>query len=216
MCDTSYIAEAFMQVIQNNRDVIAAVIVLTQKGQAYQVTEGRSALIKHLRKELERWFEPVVLPRKWLFANAMPLTMQGKIDQALIVNLLADNQKKLPHLLGLKLTPDIVELGLKVPQVQDLVYFPEHFPGFPILPGVVQLAWVEHVGKLFFGVDQSGKAFSHLEVIKFIQLIRPDNKLTLTLNWKADPGELCFNFSSGLGGCSSGRMVFKNKSNTPK
>ena len=97
-----------------------------------------------------------------------------------------------------------------MPQVQDLVYFPNHFPSYPILPGVVQLAWAEHYAKLFFGLEANyAKPFSHLEVVKFVHVIKPGDNLSLTLNWKAETGELCFNFSSGSQGYSSGRMLYK-------
>jgi acyl-CoA synthetase (AMP-forming)/AMP-acid ligase II/3-hydroxymyristoyl/3-hydroxydecanoyl-(acyl carrier protein) dehydratase len=209
LCENSFASEAFVQVIHESRDVIAAVMVLTKQGLDYQKTQGRNALIKQLRNSLQQWFEPVVLPRKWLFADAIPLTAQGKIDQTLLTSLLQNNGKKLPKILSLKSTTQVVELELKVPQVQDLIYFPDHFQGFPILPGVVQLAWVEHYGKLFFSLEESAREFSRLEVVKFIQIIRPGDELTLTLNWEAESGELCFNFSSDSGGCSSGRMMYK-------
>jgi acyl-CoA synthetase (AMP-forming)/AMP-acid ligase II/3-hydroxymyristoyl/3-hydroxydecanoyl-(acyl carrier protein) dehydratase len=211
LCEDSFVSEAFAQVVQESRDVIAAVMVLTKEGIVYQAIQGRNALIKQLRNSLQRWFEPVVLPRKWLFADSIPLTAQGKIDQTLLAFLLHNNEKKLPKILSLKSTTQIVELELKVPQVQDLIYFPDHFQGFPILPGVVQLAWVEYYGKLFFRLEESAREFSRLEVVKFIQIIRPGDELTLTLNWKAESGELCFNFSSESGGCSSGRMVYRCK-----
>ncbi|MEQ1738736.1 MAG: AMP-binding protein [Methyloglobulus sp.] len=209
LCEDSFVSEAFAQVIHESRDVIAAVVVLTKEGLNYQTTQGRNVLIKQLRNSLQRWFEPVVLPRKWLFVDAIPLTAQGKIDQSLLASLLQNNEKKLPKILSLQSTTQIVELELKVPQVQDLIYFPDHFQGFPILPGVVQLAWVEHYGKLFFRLEESAREFSRLEVVKFIKIIRPGDELTLTLNWKAESGELCFNFSSDSGGYSSGRMVYR-------
>ena len=205
------IGEAYALVITQKRDMVAVVVALNQAGLLHLSTHGRNHLIRQLRKGLERWFESVVLPRKWLFVNTMPLTQQGKIDQSLLTSLLESDRQKFPQQLSLTFTADSVQLELKVPQVQELIYFPDHFPGYPILPGVVQLAWVEHFGKLFFGLGNPSQSFSHLKVVKFIQLIRPGDELTLTLNWKADSGELHFNFSSGLGGCSSGRMVYKGK-----
>jgi len=203
------IEDAFMVTISKKRDVIAAVAVLSREGLIYESVNGRSGLIKQLRKELVQWFEPLVLPKKWLFVNRLPLTLQGKIDQLLLTNLLESDRKKLPQPLGFKIESDSVQLNIKVPQVQESIYFPDHFPDFPILPGVVQLAWVEHFGKLFFSSDNLTHAFSHLEAVKFIKIIRPGDQLTLTLKWKAISGELSFNFSSVAGGCSSGRMVYK-------
>jgi len=106
--------------------------------------------------------------------------------------------------LNLAISADEVQLNLKVPE--DLVYFPNHFASYPLLPGVVQLAWAEHFGKLFFSIT---KPFCQMEVVKFIKIIQPGDELTLTLNWKAVSGKLYFNFSSGLGAHSSGRMVYE-------
>ncbi|MGZ8181048.1 MAG: AMP-binding protein [Methylobacter sp.] len=201
-----WIDDAYALVIAKHRDVVAAVVVLNPQGLEQLAIQGRNRLIRQLRKTLEPWFESVVLPRKWLFVNTMPLTAQGKIEQPLLKNLLDFDSRKLPQVLKLEITPDGIQLGLRVPE--DLLYFPDHFASYPILPGVVQLAWVEHFGKLFFDIDQP---FSHMEMVKFTQVIQPGDELILALNWKAVPGKLYFNFSSERGAHSSGRMVYEGK-----
>ncbi|MDO9046312.1 MAG: AMP-binding protein [Methylobacter sp.] len=200
-----WIDDAHALVIAKSRDVVAAVIVLSQQGVKQLKSQGRNQLIRQLRKTLGQWFEAVVLPRKWLFVNTMPLTTQGKIKQPLLKSLLDFDSRKLPQVLSLDVAPDSARLGLKVPE--DLLYFPDHFAGYPVLPGVVQLAWVEHFGKLFFVID---KPFSHMEVVKFTQVIQPGDELTLALDWKAASGKLYFNFSSERGMHSSGRMVYED------
>jgi 3-hydroxymyristoyl/3-hydroxydecanoyl-(acyl carrier protein) dehydratase len=164
---------------------------------------GRNRLIRQLRRQLGQWFEAGVLPRKWLFVNTMPLTSQGKIKQQMLKSLLDFDSRKLPQVLNLEVTPDSIHLGIRVPE--DLLYFPDHFAGHPILPGVVQLAWVEHFGKLFFVMD---KPFSCLEANKFLQAVQPGDVLILAIEWKAAQSKLCFSFSSERGVYSSGRMVY--------
>jgi len=149
----------------------------------------------------------VVLPRKWLFLERMPLTAEGKIEQSILKHLLDMESRKSPYVLGIDKTGDSLELKLNVPE--DLIYFPDHFSSYPILPGVVQIAWAEHFGKLFFAID---KPFLTMDVIKFVSVIQPGNELKLTLNWKALAGKLYFNFSSELGAHSSGRMVYGDRS----
>lgn len=206
-----WIDEAHALVINKNRDVVAAVVMLSQQGVEQLEAQGRNRLIRQLRKTLEPWFESVVLPRKWLFVNTIPLTSHGKIEQQLLKSLFSvptscGTSRKLPHVLNLEMVSDGVRLGLRVPD--DLLYFPDHFATYPILPGVVQLAWVEHFGKLFFVID---KPFSHMEVVKFTQVIQPGDELTLALDWKAATGKLYFNFSSDRDTHSSGRMVYEGK-----
>ncbi|MFU8790276.1 MAG: AMP-binding protein [Methylobacter sp.] len=200
------IEEAYVLALSKTRDTVAAVVVLTAQGLGQLENEGRNKLIRHLRKALEPWFEAVLLPRKWLFVNTMPLSVQGKIDRELLASLLDFDNGKLPQVLNVDINADSVQLGLRVPE--DLLYFPGHFADYPILPGVVQLAWAEHFGKLFFVIAQP---FSSMEVVKFTQAIHPGYKLTLCLDWKTAQGKLHFNFNSALGTHSSGRMVYAGK-----
>ena len=200
------VAEAFTLVLTRHRDVVGAVIILTEDGLQSLKTKGRKPLIKQLRDALYQYFDAVVLPRKWLFLEQMPLTAEGKIEQPILKHLLDMDNRKLPYVLGIEKTGDSVELKLNVPE--DLIYFPDHFPDYPILPGVVQIAWADYFGKLFFVINEP---FLTMEVIKFVSVIRPGNELKLMLNWKALPGKLYFNFSSELGAHSSGRMVYGDK-----
>lgn len=203
---TPWVAETFTLVLTHHRDVVGAVIVLTGDGVQSLKTEGRKPLIKQLREALHQYFDAVVLPRKWLFLERMPLTAEGKIDQPILKNLLEMDSRKSPYALGFEKTGDSVELKLNVPQ--NLIYFPDHFSSYPILPGVVQIAWAEHFGRLFFVIDGP---FLHMEVIKFVKVIPPGADLKLMLTWKALPGKLYFNFSSESGMHSSGRMVYGHK-----
>ena len=200
------IADAYALVINKTRDSVAVAVVLSSLGLEQLRSQGRNRLIRHLRKALEPWFETVLLPRKWLFINAIPLSAQGKIDRQLLISLLDFDGGKLPQVLNVAINADSVRLALRVPH--DLLYFPGHFADYPILPGVVQLAWAEHFGKLFFLIAQP---FSSMEAVKFTQAIHPGYELILSLDWNSAQGKLHFNFSSEQGTHSSGRMVYQGK-----
>jgi acyl-CoA synthetase (AMP-forming)/AMP-acid ligase II/3-hydroxymyristoyl/3-hydroxydecanoyl-(acyl carrier protein) dehydratase len=206
MAETPWVAEAFTVAITKSRDVVGAAVVLTEAGSNTLKIEGRNALIRQLRASLYQWFDSIVLPRKWLFLDSMPLTTQGKIDQYLLNALLDTDNQRLPQVQGVCIKPNTVKLTLKVPE--DLIYFPNHFSTYPILPGVVQIAWAEYFGKLFFAIDQS---FLAMEVIKFVKAIQPGNTVKLTLNWNMSPDKLHFQFRSEDGIYSSGRLVYAAK-----
>jgi 3-hydroxymyristoyl/3-hydroxydecanoyl-(acyl carrier protein) dehydratase len=206
LMDTPWIADAFTVMIEKSRDVVGAVVVLNQDGLQLLEAKGRNQLIKQIRTALSQWFEAVVLPRKWLFTDRIPMTTQGKVEKHLLMQLLNTDSRKLPQVLGFESTPRSVELDIKVSA--ELVYFPDHFAGFPILPGVVQIAWAEHFGKLFFAISEP---FSQMETIKFVKIIQPEAELKLALKWEANTGQLSFHFSSEQGVHSSGRMVYGEK-----
>lgn len=182
---------------------IAAVVILSAPGLDFLKQQGRNALAKQLKSHLLASFEAVVLPKKWLFTNLVPLSTQGKIDQQKIGHLLALDKQLFPQLQFFNQQDDGIELSLIIQA--DLAYFSGHFPGQPILPGVTQLAWVEKYGKLFFPITQP---FRCMEVIKFKKIIRPHDKLTLQMHWNADHGKLYFDFSSSVGSHSSGRLLY--------
>ena len=167
-----WVVEAFTLMLTNHRDVIGAVIVLTDDGLQSLKIKGRKPLIKKLREALYQYFDAVVLPRKWLFLERMLLTPEGKIEQPVLKHFLGMDSRKFPHVLGVEKTGDSAELKLNVPE--ELIYFPDHFSSYPILPGVVQIAWAEHFGKLFFAIDEP---FLHMEVIKFVKVIQPGAEL---------------------------------------
>ncbi len=201
-----WIAEAYAMMLAKHRDVVGAVIVLTEEGLQSLKAQGRQPLIKQLREALYQSFDAVALPRKWLFLERMPLTAEGKIEQPVLKHLLEMDSRKSPYVHGIEKVGDSVELNLNVPE--ELIYFPGHFPSYPILPGVVQIAWAEHFGKLFFAIAEP---FLTMEVIKFVNVIQPGAALKLTLTWKASSGKLYFKISSESGPHSSGRLVYGHK-----
>jgi acyl-coenzyme A synthetase/AMP-(fatty) acid ligase/3-hydroxymyristoyl/3-hydroxydecanoyl-(acyl carrier protein) dehydratase len=198
---TPLLNDAFTLLINTHRDLIAVAVVLSEAGQQFLANQGRSSFIKQLRSLLHQQFETVLLPKKYLFLNRLPLTAQGKIDQILLKQLLNSDHSKLPYTQYVNSSTDTVELTLKVPA--RLICFPDHFSSYPVLPGVMQIAWVAHFGKLFF-ID---KPFLTMEVLKFVKIIRPNDELKLRLHWKPETGKLQFFFSSAQGIHSSGRLV---------
>jgi acyl-CoA synthetase (AMP-forming)/AMP-acid ligase II/3-hydroxymyristoyl/3-hydroxydecanoyl-(acyl carrier protein) dehydratase len=203
LTEMPWIIEVFTVVIVNSRDVVCAAVILNDSGFDELKTKGRIAFIKNLRQLLTSWFDRVVLPRKWLFLDSMPMTTQGKIDQYLLKTLLEPDTQKLPLVQSICTTATDVEISIKIPK--NLVYFPDHFSSYPILPGVIQIAWVEYFGKLFFVIDEP---FLTMEVIKFIKTIRPNDELKLILSWDRVSGKLHFNFHSQCGEHSSGRLIY--------
>ena len=79
-----WVAEAFTLMLTKHRDIVGAVIVLTEDGVQSLKTKGRKPLIKQLRDALYQYFDAVVLPRKWLFLERMLMSSEGKIDQPVL------------------------------------------------------------------------------------------------------------------------------------
>ncbi|GAB4259652.1 MAG: acyl-CoA synthetase family protein [Methylomicrobium sp.] len=203
LCALAWVEQAYAQLLTNRRDRIAVAIVPSAEGSAILRQQGRAFLIKRMRRELERVFESVVVPRRWLFVDRLPQTAQGKIDSPLLGRLFTQDSAKLPQLLSCYFGSGEVRLELRVQR--ELVYFEGHFPGTPILPGVAQLAWAEHYGHWFFPINHP---FLTMEAVKFKKIIQPDALVTLTLSWQAASGKLRFDLSSAAESHSSGRIVY--------
>lgn len=108
-----------------------------------------------------------------------------------------------PEVIGKQVEDDSAEIELRIPD--KLIYFTGHFPGTPILPGVVQIHWAAHLAMESFAFDLP---FHHMEAIKFKDLILPGQTLWLSLHWNALSGRLAFNFRSPTREHSSGRIYF--------
>jgi 3-hydroxymyristoyl/3-hydroxydecanoyl-(acyl carrier protein) dehydratase len=107
-----------------------------------------------------------------------------------------------PEVLAERRAPERWEQDLRVPA--DLACWPGHFPGQPILPGVLQLDWAIRLLVRWRG----GEAWPRrVEGLKFKQVVRPGEVLTLTL--EQEPGGARFRFVLARAGTtiSLGRIV---------
>lgn len=94
-----------------------------------------------------------------------------------------------------------VTYRLRVPPA--LEHFKGHFPGFPILPGIVQLDWAVRLGRLHFqGLEES----TGVDNFKCQALVFPDAELTLEL--RRDETGLHFRYADAHRTYSSGKILF--------
>jgi 3-hydroxymyristoyl/3-hydroxydecanoyl-(acyl carrier protein) dehydratase len=111
-----------------------------------------------------------------------------------------------PTLLGSRRdSDDLAELEFLIPAA--LVYFADHFPGQPILPGVVQLGWAVTNSQRVFDITQPLRKVS---LLKFQHPIRPEARMVLRLERKAAGAltQVNFSFSNATREYSSGRLSF--------
>jgi 3-hydroxymyristoyl/3-hydroxydecanoyl-(acyl carrier protein) dehydratase len=88
----------------------------------------------------------------------------------------------------------------------DLHYFGGHFPGMPVVPGVVQVKWAIALGRLYL---RAAPAFRGLEALKFQQVMRPGARVVLELVYVEPAGKLRFSFGSESARYSSGRVLLQ-------
>ena len=199
-----WISEARLGVVQENRASLGALIVLSAKGLHALRNQGRRALTQALREHLIPHCEALALPRRWRLLRQLPLNSQGKLPQADVQALLMAPRSKQPEVLSQQNTDGEWQLELSVPP--DLAYFSGHFPTAPVLPGVVQVDWAMALGQALLHLPPR---FAGMEVLKFQQLIRPGDQITLTLRFDAERGKLYFAFRNGGSPCSSGRILLE-------
>lgn len=115
----------------------------------------------------------------------------------------SDKTVLLPEILAHQAIADGVTLILRIPET--LSYFSGHFDQIAIVPGVVQIQWAVHFAREHLGLKG---VFSHMEVVKFKELLLPGQSLQLSLRYHGEAGKLEFCYRSETAEYSSGRIYF--------
>jgi len=183
---------------------LGAVVALNEAGIAMLRESGRIGLIKQLRRHLAERYDAVLLPRHWRFRTVLPTDERGKLPERVLLALFADEiSAREPVLLSEVRQGHEVLLDLQVRH--DLVYFAGHFPGFPILPGVVQIDWAARAVQRYFpGLP----AFRALDNIKFTAPVGPGAMLRLTLVLDEAQSRVQFAYRMQDRNCATGRFVY--------
>ncbi|MCU9947143.1 acyl-CoA synthetase family protein [Pseudomonas sp. PDM13] len=197
-----WVAEARLGVVQEGRAFLGALVALSADGIHALRNQGRRAVTETLRRHLAGHCEAIALPRRWRLLRQLPWSSQGKLPQALVETLVKAPRPKTVEPLASREAYGEWQLELEVPL--DLAHFSGHFPRTPVLPGVVQIDWAQQLARQLMDLPPR---FAGMEVLKFQQLVRPGDRLQLSLRFDADKGKLYFAFRNGEAACSSGRIL---------
>lgn len=95
------------------------------------------------------------------------------------------------------------QVTVTIDVTENLVFFPGHFPGRPVLPGVVMLDWVIELAQRYLPVDVQ---FAGMNAVKFRQMVRPPLRIYLHIHYRPDLGKLVYRVYSDGAEHSSGKI----------
>jgi 3-hydroxymyristoyl/3-hydroxydecanoyl-(acyl carrier protein) dehydratase len=118
-----------------------------------------------------------------------------------MIPLFDENDPRLPQVRKKQRQGDSLSLLLWLDPA--LPWFAGHFPGAPLLPGVVQV----HLA-IYFAVHELGLdgEFAGMEMVKFQRPIRPGGEVWLQLEWQAEARRLVFSYLQDGEVAGSGRV----------
>jgi len=200
--ESEWIDEVRLVALPGPRMLLAGVAVPTTEGRALLDAEGRAPFAQRLRAWLAGHCDPIALPRRWRFPDALPADARGKTSERALAALFRPLMP-VPQWQS----RDAANATATLLASPDLAAFEGHFPQASILPGVVLVDWAVRLGREAFGL--SGNLL-RMDTLKFQQLVRPGTELTAQLAWT--PGRLDFRFTSAHGVHAGGRLRFDGES----
>ncbi|UEP32073.1 MULTISPECIES: AMP-binding protein [unclassified Burkholderia] len=198
-----YVEQAAAVVVDGTtRPHVGVVAVLSAAGRDALAEHGRIAVATTLRHALGAYFDAAALPRYWRFRHAMPFDVRGKLPAAALAAAFTATPEGF-ELLASWRSDDALHYELRVPPT--LAHFDGHFPGLPILPGVVQIDWAARLAGREMPAVREIRSIEHL---KFKAPVPPGAVLALRI--AHDPVRGCARFAFRCGGreCTSGVLVY--------
>ena len=204
-----------LSVAHGERAFLSAVVVLDDSAQHLLDTDGKKTMVHRLKTALRQHLEPIALPKHWRFVRQIPRNPQGKIDKLQMTALFdnsthhSDNPTPTPSPQADRYPPKTLirqsadSLSLSLEFVPSLACFQGHFDGFPIYPGVGQVGFLVR----FCQDAWADLAWCMaLEQVKFSDLIRPHDRIMLSLERSAH--KVSFRLSKDDKTVATGRLVF--------
>ncbi len=153
-----------------------------------------------LRKMLLDVFPKGTVPKKFRYVHALPRNAQGKVRAA-------DVRAELESALAEPRLRDVVEtadsFAATLTFEPQAPYFQGHFPGVPILPGVVQLGLAVKFAARLGG----GAAPTAVKKMKFQHVVMPGEPIAFQVA-RTGANEWTYSYRKGENPCSSGVLVF--------
>ena len=137
---------------------------------------------EEVRRLMLARYDAVVIPRRHRFVPVLPADARGKHPAEALRRLFAPEPsvggtQSWPRFLGHRRQDGSVIVELAVPE--DLPLFAGHFPGAPILPGVILISWAATCAEAYLGWRGDSRGIDHL---KFNAAVWPRETLQLTLS----------------------------------
>jgi len=202
---SSLVTAARVIVLEGSRQRVAAFIVPSESGRQRLAARGRLDFSRSLRTLLVDSIEPVGLPRIWRYPDALPINAQGKTTFAELSALLQRESHRATQPRKRLIEKNSREAIFELVAPRNLLYFDGHFPGRPILPGVVQIDWVITCGRQCFDLPP---LFRGVHALKFQRVIPPETPVRLELVYDRAKSFLSFQITSELGRHAMGRILF--------
>ncbi len=195
------VAEVALGVVDGPHGPALGAVVVPPKGWTDLKTLGKRACARALRSKCQSIFPKGAVPKKYRFVRALPRNAQGKVRAAAVRDILlsdflepfVENEERTPTSYAADLTFD-----------RDAPYFEGHFPGFAVLPGVIQLGTAHRLAEAFMGRDRPLKT---VKKMKFSHVLLPGEMVHFTLT-KNDENEFAYDYRKGDAACASGVLCF--------
>jgi 3-hydroxymyristoyl/3-hydroxydecanoyl-(acyl carrier protein) dehydratase len=187
---------------------VAAAIVPSEEGRHQIGAKGRSAFLRGLRAILFEAWDPVVHPRYWRIVPELPEDSRGKLRSDALRRLFEapvspEPVEDRPELVETDRGEGYIEQSCRVPEL--LSCLPGHFPGSPVVPGVLQLDWVLDLVAEFLGQPPR---VATIESLKFRMPLVPGARIRIHVHAVSERG-IEFGIRSEGGEHARGRLLLE-------
>lgn len=195
--------------MKGKREFLAAAIVLNDAGKAKFSDVPKKEINAHFREHLSGFLENTVLPKKWRYLEELPQDAMGKIKMREIQKLFEIPESPHFRILAYRAEENGFSAKIVIPETSD--YFDGHFPGFKLLPAVVQIDLLLRLFRAFCGKPSK---LERMHRIKFSSPVRPNVPVNVEGTYFPETGKLHFRFGADSGEVfSSGSVLLKREQN---